>query len=112
VPLRPERTAHDHQALTPRTTSLVPWACPELLEQLAARIKERRLGRDDLLFATLDGTPISRNTFRTRVWAPAVKARGVDFNVRIHDLRHAHASWLLTRRVASDATAGGIRRIA
>jgi integrase len=24
-----------------------------------------------------------------------VKASGVDFNVRIHDLRHAHASWLL-----------------
>jgi integrase len=29
------------------------------------------------------------------VWAPAVKASGVDFHVRIHDLRHAHASWLL-----------------
>ena len=41
------------------------------------------------------GTPISRNTFRTRVWLPAVKASGVDFDVRIHDLRHAHASWLL-----------------
>ena len=41
------------------------------------------------------GTPISRNTFRTRVWLPAVKASGVDFDVRVHDLRHAHASWLL-----------------
>ena len=41
------------------------------------------------------GTPISRNTFRTRVWLPAVRASDVDFNVRIHDLRHAHASWLL-----------------
>jgi integrase len=48
-----------------------------------------------LLFATRDGTPISRNTFRTRIWHPAVKASGVDFNVRIHGLRHAHASWLL-----------------
>jgi site-specific recombinase XerD len=27
--------------------------------------------------------------------APAVKASGLDFNVRMHDLRHAHASWLL-----------------
>jgi len=34
-------------------------------------------------------------TFRTRVWLPAIKASGVDFNVRVHDLRHAHASWLL-----------------
>ena len=43
----------------------------------------------------LDGTPISRNTFRTRVWLPAIRASGVDFDVRVHDLRHAHASWLL-----------------
>jgi integrase len=33
---------------------------------------------------------------RTRVWLPAVKASGVDFDVRVHDLRHAHASWLLS----------------
>ena len=26
---------------------------------------------------------------------PAVKASEVDFDVRVHDLRHAHASWLL-----------------
>ena len=48
-----------------------------------------------MVFATRDGTPISRNTFRTRVWLSAVKASGVDFDVRVHDLRHAHASWLL-----------------
>ena len=41
------------------------------------------------------GPRISRNTFRTRVWLPAVTASGIDFDVRIHDLRHAHASWLL-----------------
>jgi site-specific recombinase XerD len=40
--------------------------------------------------------PISRNTFRTRGWRPAVTASGLDFHVRVlHDLRHAHASWLL-----------------
>ena len=44
---------------------------------------------------TTVGTPISRNTFRTRIWQPAVKASGIAFNVRVHDLRHAHASWLL-----------------
>ncbi len=54
----------------PRTMGL----SPELLDKLAAAIRERALGRDDLLFSTRDGTPISRNTFRTRVWAPAVKA--------------------------------------
>ncbi len=75
----------------PRTMGL-----PEnLVGQLADWITSRRLGADDLLFATREGTPISRNTFRTRVWLPAVKASGIDFDVRVHDLRHAHASWLL-----------------
>jgi integrase len=65
------------------------------LDAIAEHISSRRLGRDELLFATEAGTPISRNTFRTRVWLPAVTASGLDFNVRMHDLRHAHASWLL-----------------
>ena len=67
----------------------------DLVAQLADWITTRRLGPDDLLFATREGTPISRNTFRTRVWLPATRASGVDFDVRVHDLRHAHASWLL-----------------
>ena len=67
----------------------------DLVDQLADWITARRLNPDDLLFATRDGTPISRNTFRTRVWRPAVVASGIDFDVRVHDLRHAHASWLL-----------------
>jgi site-specific recombinase XerD len=41
------------------------------------------------------GVGLSRNTFRSRIWPPAVEASGIDFRVRIHDLRHAHASWLL-----------------
>jgi len=67
----------------------------DLLDAVAEHINTRGIGRDDLLFTTRAGTPISRNTFRTRVWQPAVKASGVDFAVRMHDLRHAHASWLL-----------------
>lgn len=38
---------------------------------------------------------IQRNWFRTQVWKPALTRAGLDFNVRMHDLRHAHASWLL-----------------
>ncbi len=30
-----------------------------------------------------------------RVWQPAGKGSGVDFPVRMHDVRHARASWLL-----------------
>jgi len=69
-----------------------------LLQVVARRIETLGLGRDDLLFPsteTAGGNPISRNTFRTRVWLPALRDSGLDFHVRIHDLRHAHASWLL-----------------
>lgn len=75
----------------PRTMGLPA----DLVDQLAAWIASRRLGPADLLFATRNGTPISRNTFRTRIWLPAIRASGIDFDVRVHDLRHAHASWLL-----------------
>ena len=70
----------------------------DLLGDLSRHIKRLGLGRDDLLFASTDtagGNPISRNTFRTKVWLPALDRSGLDFHVRIHDLRHAHASWLL-----------------
>ena len=65
------------------------------LADVTEHIRAHGIGRDELLFSTEAGTPISRNTFRSRVWLPAVKASGVDFAVRVHDLRHAHASWLL-----------------
>jgi integrase len=50
---------------------------------------------EDLLFSTSTGSPISRNTFRTRVWLPAVTRADLRQHVRFHDLRGAHASWLL-----------------
>ena len=37
-----------------------------------------------------------RGWFRERVWKSALSAAGIDQRVRIHDLRHAHASWLLS----------------
>lgn len=70
----------------------------DLLDVLAARIKGLGLGRDDLLFPsteTAGGNPVSRNTFRTRVWLPALEKAELGHHVRMHDLRHAHASWLL-----------------
>jgi integrase len=75
----------------PRTMGIPP----ELVAQLGAHVADRGLRSGDLLFATREGTPFSRNTFRTRVWRPAITATGVGFDVRVHDLRHAHASWLL-----------------
>lgn len=70
----------------------------ELLDVLAARIAALGLSRDDLLFPSTEtsgGSPLSRNTFRTRVWVPALEKSELGFKVRMHDLRHANASWLL-----------------
>src|SRR4051794_10334491 len=65
------------------------------LDAVSEHIAAHKIDRDALLFPTKAGTPISRNTFRTRIWKPAVESSGIDFAIRIHDLRHAHASWLL-----------------
>jgi site-specific recombinase XerD len=70
----------------------------QLLNVLATRIQSLSLGRDDLLFPSTDtagGNPVSRNTFRTKVWLPALAHAHLAHHVRMHDLRHAHASWLL-----------------
>ena len=39
--------------------------------------------------------PCRGTTFRTKFWTPAVKAAKVDQKVTFHNLRVAHASWLL-----------------
>jgi integrase len=38
---------------------------------------------------------IPRDWFRKQVWLPALETARLEFHVRVHDLRHAHASWLL-----------------
>ena len=38
---------------------------------------------------------ISRDWFRGRIWRPACARAGIDPPLRLHDLRHAHGSWLL-----------------
>ena len=71
---------------------------PALVAILASRISALGLGRDHLLFPSVEkagGAPMSRNTFRTKVWLPALSRADLGFPVRMHDLRHAHASWLL-----------------
>ena len=71
---------------------------PELAGVLADRIATLGLRGDDLLFPSTPRDPqqpTSRNTFRTRIWRPALQTAGLPLMIRMHDLRHAHASWLL-----------------
>ena len=59
--------------------------------------RERRVaGMDDPRTPRVRATDghIPRDWFRNQVWRPALTAAGVTA-VRPHDLRHAHASWLL-----------------
>ena len=65
----PHRAADAHQAL-PQGQRTPHHGPPRRPGRPARRLRSPtvRLGPDDLLFATRDGTPISRNTFRTRVW--------------------------------------------
>jgi integrase len=65
------------------------------LDAIAEHISIRGLGRDELLFATEAGTPISRKHLPNAPLASSGQGLGLDFNFRMHDVRHAHASWPL-----------------
>lgn len=39
---------------------------------------------------------LPRDWFRNQVWVPACAGAGLDPRPRLHDLRHSHASWLLS----------------
>ncbi len=61
------------------------------------RAQRRRVGLDEPRQPRLPDTDghLPRDWFTRAVWQRAVKAGGLGLPVRIHDLRHAHASWLL-----------------
>jgi integrase len=62
---------------------------------LKAHIKQYAIGDTELLFTSSAGTALSRNNFRTKYWHPAVQKANLEHGVTFHNLRAAHASWLL-----------------
>lgn len=74
---------------------------PELAALLKPIVAERKGNQE--VFLTGYGTVVHYNNFHSRVWRPAVVAAFADgvvpFEPTIHDLRHAHASWLLAEGI-------------
>jgi integrase len=63
------------------------------------RAQRRAAGKDNprgtrIVHTDTDGH-IPRNWFRHHIWTRAAEAAHLAHTVRFHDLRHAHASWLL-----------------
>ena len=64
-------------------------------QQLQEHTRDNDIDDNGLLFTSSTGTALSRNNFRTKYWTPAVNAAKIQQNVTFHNLRAAHASWLL-----------------
>jgi integrase len=65
-----------------------------------------QLAADDLVFTALRGGYLRSANFRRNVWVPALRAAGLDENLRIHDLRATAASLM----VSSGASIKAIQR--
>ena len=61
------------------------------------RAARRLAGKDDSRTPRACDTDghIPRAWFRRNIWLPALLAAEIGMKVRVHDLRHAHASWLI-----------------
>ena len=64
-----------------------------LVDHRAEAEPVRSVGPDSLVFANLDGSPI-RPASLTQVWRRLMRRMGFE-RVRLHDLRHTHATLML-----------------
>lgn len=56
------------------------------------------LDRDALVFRAMKGGPVRYRQFRRRIWVPTLERAGLG-RLRLHDLRHTHAAWLIAAGV-------------
>ena len=82
---RSTKTGHDRTVPIP----------PHLTEILRAKRDDSPHSSDGLVFASPTGKPFDLDTFRARVFKPALRRAGLPEDVRIHDLRHTSASLYL-----------------
>src|SRR5690348_22564 len=78
---------------------MAPCRCQHCKNAYAVyRASRRAAGKDNPRTPRSAGDPtghIPRSWFRHHIWKPALRAADLPLRVRPHDLRHAHASWLL-----------------
>jgi integrase len=95
----PNQAGRQYRHGTITAYNMAPCRCQHCRDAYAAyRANRRAAGIDKprgVRRLDTDGH-IPRAWFRTTIWSPALQAAGLRFKVRFHDLRHAHASWLLS----------------
>jgi integrase len=64
---------------------------PNIVPAIEAHLASVGPGPEALVFPAPEGGYLSRNSFRKRVWLPALAATGLAF--RFHDLRHSALTW-------------------
>jgi integrase len=84
-PQHSTKTAHDRSVPIPRHLA-------QILAEWHSRCPPSRAG---LCFPSPGGGPLDLDTFRARVFKPALARAGLPADVRIHDLRHTSASLYL-----------------
>ncbi|MET9251491.1 tyrosine-type recombinase/integrase [Nonomuraea sp. NPDC003709] len=98
---RPDAGGKTYQHGTLMAYNIGKCRCPHCRAALAQYRAERRRikgadkPRRPRAVRETDGH-IPAEAFRKQIWKPALAKAGLTINVRIHDLRHAHASWLLS----------------
>ncbi len=100
----PNAAGHTYCHGTLTAYNMAPCRCQHCRDAYATyRAQRRKTGTDPTRTSrrphTANATDgerhISRTWFRRHIWEPALHNAGLPFHVRVHDLRHAHASWLL-----------------
>ena len=67
------------------------WLWQKLLHiRLGSKFKD-----SSFIFVNMDGKPRSPNTFSCHTFKRILKQAGLSSDIRMHDLRHTHATWLL-----------------
>ena len=100
--IRVERAYSRQELRRPKTESgiravpLFP-SVEAAFRELAARAVERgRYAPEELVFASVRGTPLQPSNFRQRLWEPALRRAGLEGeDYRFHDLRHTCVSRLV-----------------